>query len=170
MKMVIQKYIFKSVHAKTKHQECILSVLLVFTCTDLWLLDFGLFLKTVVVNLIWVKFQAIRQLRYSHFKKSLLASCSDSGAVALWDTNKRQLIYAFTDSHKAPAMGIAFSPLNEMLLMSVGLDKRIVCYDVQNKQYVTQVSWLLDIRWHQINKLVYGFVGRLFFLEKHPNL
>ena len=78
--------------------------------------------------------QKVCQVRYSNFKKSLLASCSDSGAVCLWDTNKRSLTHAFTDSHTSPAMGLAFSPLNEMLLMSVGLDKKIVCYDVQNKQ------------------------------------
>ena len=36
----------------------------------------------------------------------------------------------------APATGLAFSPLNEMLLLSCGLDKRIVCYDVQGKKYV----------------------------------
>lgn len=75
--------------------------------------------------------QAIRQLVYSHFKKSLLGSVSEDGAINLWDTNRRSLIHSFSDNHKAPATGLAFSPLNEMLLMSVGLDKRIICYDVQ---------------------------------------
>ena len=78
-------------------------------------------------------FQAVRQLKYSLFKKSLLASVSDDGAVNLWDTNAKRLIHSFDGQHKAPATALAFSPLNDMLLMSVGLDKRLVCYDVRNK-------------------------------------
>ena len=81
-----------------------------------------------------VFFQAVRKVHYSYFKKSLLGSVSDDGAVNLWDANTRRLIHGFTESHKAPAMDLAFSPLNEMLLLSVGLDKRIVCYDVQGKK------------------------------------
>jgi WD40 repeat protein len=77
--------------------------------------------------------QAIRQLQYSNFKKSLLGSVSDDGAVSLWDTNTRRLMHSFTDMHCSSATGLAFSPLNEILLMSVGLDKRIVCYDVVGK-------------------------------------
>ena len=84
----------------------------------------------------------MRKLRYSHFKKSLIASCYDSGVVCLWDANKRQLMNSFS-SHMAPVMDLAFSPLNEMLLMSVGLDKRIVCYDVQGKRY--HISYSIKI-------------------------
>lgn len=86
-------------------------------------------------------FQAIRQLQYSYFKKSLLGAVSDDGCVNLWDCNTRQLVHSFKDIHKAPAMGLAFSPLNEMLLTSVGLDKRIVCYDVQGNSLVFQTSF-----------------------------
>ncbi|KAK2145367.1 hypothetical protein LSH36_683g03118 [Paralvinella palmiformis] len=80
------------------------------------------------------KAQAVRQVQYSHKKKSLLGSVSDDGAVNLWDTSSKKLLHSFVGSHKAPAMGLAFSPFNEMLLMSVGLDKRIICYDVVQKQ------------------------------------
>ncbi|ESO84367.1 hypothetical protein LOTGIDRAFT_236321 [Lottia gigantea] len=79
------------------------------------------------------KVQAIKQLQYHFFHKALFAAASDDGAVNLWDANTRQLKHAFKDVHKAPATGLAFSPINEMLLLSVGLDKRIALYDVQGK-------------------------------------
>ena len=77
--------------------------------------------------------QAVRALQYSHFKKSLLASVSDDGSVNLWDTNTKRLLHSFDGAHKAPATGLAFSPINQLLLMSIGLDKNIICYDVQGK-------------------------------------
>jgi len=52
----------------------------------------------------------------------------------MWDTNGRKLITSFTNDHKAPATGLSFSPVNEMLLVSVGLDKKIVFYDAQGKK------------------------------------
>ena len=80
----------------------------------------------------------MRQVQYHHFKKSLLGSASDDGAINLWDTSSKRLLHSFVRAHKSPAMGLAFSPLNEMLMMSVGLDKRIVCYDVLGKWSVDQ--------------------------------
>ena len=77
--------------------------------------------------------QAVRQLQYSYYKKSLLACSSDSGIVALWDTTTRQLVHKF-DEHVVPSMGLAFSPVNETLLMSIGLDKKVVCYDTGSKR------------------------------------
>lgn len=80
------------------------------------------------------KFQTIRQLQYNSMKKSLLGSVSDDGCTYLWDTNSKRLLHSFICVHKAPATGLVFSPLNDMLLLSAGLDKAIVCYDVRSKQ------------------------------------
>lgn len=77
----------------------------------------------------------VQQLQYSYTKKSLLAAVLDNGQVNLWDTNTRRLIQSFTDTHKAPVMGVAFSPINEMLMITAGLDKRINCYDVSTRKY-----------------------------------
>ncbi|XP_044533574.1 protein NEDD1 [Gracilinanus agilis] len=77
--------------------------------------------------------QSIRQLKYSLFKKSLLGSVSDNGVVTLWDVNSQSAYHNFDCSHKAPASGIAFSPVNDMLLVTIGLDKRIVLYDTASK-------------------------------------
>ena len=75
------------------------------------------------------KIQDITDLCFSRFKQSLLAGSTESGAVVLWDANTVKRT-SFFNEHKAPASGLSFSPTNEMLLSSVGLDKHCLCYDV----------------------------------------
>lgn len=81
-------------------------------------------------------FQAIQGLQYSHYNRSMLASVSDDASLVLWDTNARRSVHQFARAHKAPATDLSFSPCNDKLLLSSGLDKRIVLYDVQNKRWV----------------------------------
>ncbi|XP_065274161.1 protein NEDD1 [Emys orbicularis] len=78
--------------------------------------------------------QPIRHLKYSSFKKSLLGSVSDSGTVTLWDVNSQNPYHNFENAHKAPASEICFSPVNELLLVTIGLDKRIILYDTSSKK------------------------------------
>jgi protein NEDD1 len=59
---------------------------------------------------------------------------SEDGAVNLWDINTRRLLHGYNTAHIASATGLKFSPLNDILLLSVGLDKRIICFDVQSKK------------------------------------
>ncbi|XP_030621717.1 protein NEDD1 [Chanos chanos] len=77
--------------------------------------------------------QPIRDLRYSLVKRSLLGTVSDSGSVVLWDANTQKDLHVFDSSHKAPASGLAFSPANDLLFVTVGLDKKIICYDTSSK-------------------------------------
>ncbi|XP_073413040.1 protein NEDD1 isoform X2 [Dendrobates tinctorius] len=77
--------------------------------------------------------QPIRHLRYSYVKKFLLGAASDSGSVTLWDAHSQKPLHMFDSAHKAPASGICFSPVNDLLLVTIGLDKRIICYDVSSK-------------------------------------
>uniref|UniRef100_A0A8C6VL04 NEDD1 gamma-tubulin ring complex targeting factor n=1 Tax=Naja naja TaxID=35670 RepID=A0A8C6VL04_NAJNA len=78
--------------------------------------------------------QPIRHLKYSPFKKALLGSVSDSGTVTLWDVNRQTPYHNFENAHKAPAYEICFSPISELLLVTVGLDKRIILYDTASKR------------------------------------
>ncbi|XP_015271763.1 PREDICTED: protein NEDD1 [Gekko japonicus] len=78
--------------------------------------------------------QPIRNLKYSPFKKALLGSVSDSGTVTLWDVNSQSPYHIFENAHKAPAYEICFSPISELLLVTVGLDKRIILYDTASKK------------------------------------
>ncbi|XP_012927788.1 protein NEDD1 isoform X1 [Heterocephalus glaber] len=80
--------------------------------------------------------QSIRHLKYSVYKKSLLGSVSDNGLVTLWDVNSQSPYHNFGSTHKAPASGISFSPVNELLFVTIGLDKRILLYDTSCKKLV----------------------------------
>ena len=66
-------------------------------------------------------------------KRSLMGSVSDSGTVVLWDSNTQRELHVFDGAHKAPGSGISFSPSSDLLVVSVGLDKKIVCYDTASK-------------------------------------
>lgn len=86
------------------------------------------------------KTQTIHALQYSKFKKALLGSVSDDGAMNIWDTNSKKVVASFPDQHQAPAMDICFSPMNDMLLASTGLDKKIIFYDVLGKKVIKEMS------------------------------
>ena len=82
--------------------------------------------------------QEITSLAYG--RMSLLVSCSEDGNVSMWDTNntKNPLLKTLKD-HRAPASDVAFSPLNENLFLSCGLDKRCVCYDSQVRKSISEI-------------------------------
>uniref|UniRef100_A0A8C5U9M5 NEDD1 protein n=1 Tax=Malurus cyaneus samueli TaxID=2593467 RepID=A0A8C5U9M5_9PASS len=101
-------------------------------------------LHSVTTNLSSTAFgygsrQPIRHLKYSSFKKSLLGTVSDSGHVTLWDVNSQNPFHNFENTHKAPASEICFSPVNKLLLVTVGLDKRIILYDTLSKKLLTTI-------------------------------
>ncbi|KAK0132879.1 Protein NEDD1 [Merluccius polli] len=77
--------------------------------------------------------QPIHDLRLSPLKRSLLGSVSDGGTVALWDSNSQKELHVFDGAHKAPGSGLAFSPASDLLFISAGLDKKIICYDTASK-------------------------------------
>jgi WD40 repeat protein len=83
--------------------------------------------------------QAIRQLQFSRFRRALLGAACDDGSLYLWDTNTKMQLRRFdaaAGAHHAPCTGLVFSPCNQMLLVSVGLDKSIICYDVTTNKLV----------------------------------
>lgn len=55
--------------------------------------------------------------------------------MVLWDANTQKEIHVFDSSHKAPGSGLVFSPASELLMVSVGLDKKIICYDTVSKMW-----------------------------------
>lgn len=115
----------------------------------------GVFFQRNVIVYICL-LQAIRQLQFNAVKKSLLGSVSEDGAVNLWDINTRRLLHGYSDAHIASATGLKFSPLNDILLLSVGLDKRIICFDVQSKKQDFFPSFLYYL-------LLGLFVRQLYF-------
>lgn len=79
------------------------------------------------------KNQAVTDLAYNTIKRSLLGISSYSGVVSLFDTYASKPIHSY-EAHSAPASSIAFSPINELLMISVGYDKRFNCFNVQTKK------------------------------------
>lgn len=86
------------------------------------------------------KTQPVQDLKYSIFKKALLGSVHDSGTVTLWDVNTQQVHHTFENAHKAPASSLCFSPVNDLLFATVGLDKKINCYDSSSKMILRTIS------------------------------
>lgn len=84
-------------------------------------------------------------MKFSHIKKSVLGHVDDSGAVCMWDAGVRVITQKYESSHKAAATGLSFSPLNHMLMMSIGLDKIIICYDITSKKYKSLVYILIIV-------------------------
>ncbi|XP_047497631.1 protein NEDD1-like isoform X1 [Penaeus chinensis] len=78
--------------------------------------------------------KAITDLVYSRAKKSLLGCCSEEGSVSLFDSHANKVIHSFKGAHSSPAASVSFSPVNELLMISVGYDKKFACYNVQTKQ------------------------------------
>uniref|UniRef100_A0A452TBD1 Protein NEDD1 n=1 Tax=Ursus maritimus TaxID=29073 RepID=A0A452TBD1_URSMA len=134
----------KRVHRSLKdHKDEVTSV--TYNWNDCYIasgsLSGEIILHSVTTNLSSTPFghgsnQSVRHLKYSVFKKSLLGSVSDNGIVTLWDVNSQSPYHNFDSTHKAPASGICFSPVNELLFVTIGLDKRIILYDTSSKKLV----------------------------------
>jgi len=72
-----------------------------------------------------------------------LAGASDDGALYTWDTNTKTQLRRFdtgAGGHAAPCTGLVFSPCNQMLLVSVGLDRNIICYDVVSNKAIKSMA------------------------------
>ncbi|XP_071530102.1 protein NEDD1 [Panulirus ornatus] len=78
--------------------------------------------------------QVVTDLVYSRVKKSLLGCCSEGGSVALFDTHTNKIVHGFNTAHSSPVASVSFSPVNELLMISVGYDKKFACYNVHTKQ------------------------------------
>jgi WD40 repeat protein len=66
----------------------------------------------------------------------LLGAASENGSVYVWDTNARSIVSQFPTLHSSPVTGLAFSPVNEALLCSTGLDQRIHFFDIRKNKLV----------------------------------
>ena len=77
----------------------------------------------------------ISSTSFNNIKYSMVGASCDDGSVAFWDVHTAKELQTFGE-HKAPATGLAFSPVNEVLVASAGLDKRCVCYDTSLRKPV----------------------------------
>ena len=102
----------------------------------------------------------VNRLRFSLVEKSQLGSVTEDGVVCLWSVESQRMLMKFSASHTSvfacvltfptlfplisittlplsdEATDVCFSPSNNMLMMSVGMDAKIKCYDIQSRKYV----------------------------------
>ena len=79
-------------------------------------------------------------INFSRVSKSLIGTCSNSGGIALVDSYASKVLHSIPSAHAAPVSTIAFSPLNALLFVSVGYDKKLVFYNVNTKKLVKSVK------------------------------
>lgn len=95
--------------------------------------------SSILTKLKTAKPKSIRGLEYSKYDKTMLSTTSDDGAVSLWDVEKETIKHNFS-SHSAPAMDLSFSTINALLMVSGGLDKKVIFYDAQAKNIVKTIT------------------------------
>ena len=74
-------------------------------------------------------------IKFSQFQKNILTSAGMDGSICVWDINTRQTQATFSNSHSSRANAIAFSTFNPILMCSVGLDQKVIFYDIRDKKY-----------------------------------
>ncbi|KAK7385727.1 hypothetical protein VNO78_31546 [Psophocarpus tetragonolobus] len=85
--------------------------------------------------------QMLRVLDYSRVSRHLLVTAGDDGTVHLWDTTGRSPKVSWTKQHSAPTAGISFSPSNDKIIASVGLDKKMYIYDSGSRRPSSYISY-----------------------------
>ena len=76
-------------------------------------------------------------MKISTVKPSLLAAAFNSGTVAAWNTvskTNNSPVVEFLNVHQSPTTCIALSPVTDILMVSGGLDKNIILYDLLKKK------------------------------------
>eukprot|EP00095_Tigriopus_kingsejongensis_P012678 maker-scaffold22_size673200-snap-gene-3.21 protein:Tk12678 transcript:maker-scaffold22_size673200-snap-gene-3.21-mRNA-1 annotation:"mgc81767 protein" len=82
---------------------------------------------------------ALTSVHFCHGYKSRLATSNDAGSVHLWDCNTSTVLKTFRE-HSAPCTGLASFPYNDILLLSSGLDKKCIGYDVKSGETCTTLK------------------------------
>ncbi|KAL9233077.1 hypothetical protein vseg_008116 [Gypsophila vaccaria] len=85
--------------------------------------------------------QVLRVLDYSRVSRHLLVTAGDDGSVHMWDTTGRSPKVSWLKQHSAPATGLSFSPSNDKVITSVGLDKKLYTYDSATKKSTSCISY-----------------------------
>ncbi|XP_058084877.1 protein NEDD1 isoform X1 [Magnolia sinica] len=73
--------------------------------------------------------QVLRVLDYSRISRHVLVTAGDNGSVHMWDTTGRSPKVSWLKQHSAPTTGVCFSPSNDKIIASVGLDKKLYTFD-----------------------------------------
>lgn len=75
-------------------------------------------------------------VNFSSYTISNLASAYEDGSVVCWDTNREMANLEFLRVHDQACTAVVFSPLNNMLALSGGIDAKINIYDLSSKRLI----------------------------------
>ena len=75
--------------------------------------------------------EAYKSIHFSKLSPTSLATATDSGTVAVWDTKQAVRTRRWEELHFAPATAVRCCPDDAALLCSGGLDKRLLFLDVR---------------------------------------
>ncbi|XP_053695698.1 uncharacterized protein LOC128743195 [Sabethes cyaneus] len=78
--------------------------------------------------------------RFHPTKRFLLSVASYNGAVVLYDTQTKKIVFNQTEAHSAPCRDIAMTASNPDALFSVGYDNIINIFDTRKKAVASQIS------------------------------
>lgn len=79
-------------------------------------------------------FSRCLDVNFSSYTISNLASAYEDGSVVCWDTNREVANLEFLRVHEQACTAVIFSPLNNMLAISGGIDAKINMYDLTAKR------------------------------------
>lgn len=79
------------------------------------------------------------QVEFSPIDTHLLGAACDT-SLALLNVESQKVIYSFTKEHRGAVKSLAFSPLNRILLSSVGVDRNVCFYDISQKVLVKKIQ------------------------------
>ncbi|KAL0341350.1 UNVERIFIED_CONTAM: protein NEDD1, partial [Sesamum radiatum] len=78
--------------------------------------------------------QVLGALDYSRMSRHLLVTAGDDGSINLWDTTGRSPKVSWLKQHSAPTSGVSFSPSNDKIIASVGLDMKLYTFDTGSRK------------------------------------
>ncbi|KAJ9684369.1 hypothetical protein PVL29_016710 [Vitis rotundifolia] len=78
--------------------------------------------------------QVSRVLDYSRISRHLLVTAGDDGSIHMWDTTGRSPKVSWLKQHSAPTAGVSFSPSNDKIIATVGLDKKLYTFDTGSRR------------------------------------
>ncbi|KAH6802343.1 Transducin/WD40 repeat-like superfamily protein [Perilla frutescens var. frutescens] len=78
--------------------------------------------------------QVLCALDYSRMSRHLLVTAGDDGSVHMWDTTGRSPKASWLKQHSAPTSAVSFSPSNDKIIASVGLDMKLYTFDSGSKK------------------------------------
>ncbi|XP_042027935.1 protein NEDD1-like isoform X1 [Salvia splendens] len=78
--------------------------------------------------------QVLGALDYSRISRHLLVTAGDDGSIHMWDTTGRSPKASWLKQHSAPTSAVSFSPSNDKIIASVGLDMKLYTFDTGSKK------------------------------------